>query len=253
MNSHFRDRLKRGDLCIGTFLTLSCPEIAELCAEAGFDWVFIDLEHTPLDVRDVQTMIPRLGNECGCLVRVSSREEGSIKKVLDTGVDGIVVPHIETRGETSDVVRQCLYPPDGNRGVGISRAQKYGLGFGDYVEHANDRILVIPQVESITGVRNIEDIARVPGISAVFVGPYDLSGSIGMLGRVESPEVQQSINRVGCACYGAGIPAGIFGVDVEAVEPYIEQGFTLIGLGMDTLFLGRSFCHALERLRGPSS
>ena len=249
MNSDFRRRLRKGELCVGTFLTLSSPEVAEICAEAGFDWVFIDLEHTTLDVKDVQAVLQAVQDDCACVVRVPSKDEGLMKRVLDAGADGIVVPHVNTPEETETIVRQCLYPPDGERSVGISRAQKFGLGFKEYMAGANTEILVIPQVEHVEGVRRIDDIVRVPGISAVFIGPYDLSGSMDMLGQVKSQEVQSHIDKVRQACLDAGLPVGIFGVDVDSVLPYIEKGFTLIAVGMDSLFLGRSFRDALERLR----
>ncbi|MBN1223504.1 MAG: 2,4-dihydroxyhept-2-ene-1,7-dioic acid aldolase [Candidatus Aminicenantes bacterium] len=249
MNSDFQRRLKQGELCIGTFMTLPCPEIAEICAGAGFDWILIDLEHTTLDVKDVQSVLQAVHADCACIVRVPSKDEALIKKVLDTGIAGIVVPHVNTPEEASWIVQHCLYPPEGKRSVGISRAHKYGLRFKEYVAGANSRILVIPQVEHIEGIRRIEDIVRVPGISAVFIGPYDLSGSMGLLGQVKSTEVQVQIDKVRQVCCDVGLPVGIFGIDVDSILPYIEQGFTLIVMGMDSLFLGRSIRSALERVR----
>jgi len=244
----FRQKIKQNKLCIGTFLTLPCPEIAEICAEAGMDWVLVDLEHTTLDVKDVQSILQVINRKCACIVRVPSKEETTIKRVLDTGVDGIMVPHVNTAEETMSIVQACLYPPEGKRSVGIARAQKYGLGFKDYLDKSNEEILIIPQVEHIQGVDGIDEIAHVPGISAVFIGPYDLSGSMGMLGEVKSPQVQGNINKVFRSCSKAGIPVGIFCADVGSAFPYVEQGFILIALGLDSRFLIDSVRRVIDQL-----
>jgi len=248
VNSTFWQKLEQKELCIGTFLTLPCPEIAEICAEAGMDWVLVDLEHTTLDVKDVQRILQAINRKCGCIVRVPSNEEGTIKRVLDAGVDGIMVPHVNSADETTGIVQACLYPPEGKRSVGIARAQNYGLGFKDYLARANKEILVIPQVEHVEGLACIDDIVNVPGVSGVFIGPYDLSGSMGMLGKVKSPEVQEKIAKVRLSCSQAGLPVGIFCADLESAQSHIDQGFTLIVLGMDTRFLVDSVRRVIDQL-----
>lgn len=248
VNSSFRQKLGQKELCIGTFITLPCPEIAEICAEAGMDWILVDLEHTTLEVKDVQSILQAINRKCGCVVRVPSKEEATIKRVLDVGVDGIMVPHVNTVAETVSLVQGCLYPPAGKRSVGIARAQSYGLGFKDYLARANKEIAVIPQVEHVEGVSCIDDIVRVPGVSGVFIGPYDLSGSMGMLGQVKSAEVQKSIARVQHSCSKAGLPAGIFCPDIESARIQIERGFTLIALGMDSRFLVDSVRRVVDQL-----
>jgi len=245
----FRQRLKQGDLLIGTFITLPSSEIAEIFAETGYDWLFVDMEHTTLDVKDVQCILQAVGKKCSCIVRVPSNDETWLKKVLDAGADGVIIPHVNTADEVRQIVRTCLYPPDGSRSVGLSRAQKYGLQFEDYVKNANQTVAIIPQVEHIDGVQNIEEIVKVPGISAVFIGPYDLSGSLGKLGEVKDSQVQKSIASIKDACREAGLPVGIFSMDAEAVSSYIEQGFTLITVGMDILFIGDSSKETLRKLR----
>lgn len=249
MKQAFQQRLKQGDLLIGTFMTLPSPEIAEIFAEMGFDWLFVDMEHTTLDVKDVQRILQAAAEKCACIVRVPNKDEEWLKKVLDAGADGVIIPHVNTTNEVRHIVRTCLYPPDGSRSVGLSRAQKYGLQFEDYVEDANQTIAIIPQVEHIDGVRNIEEIVKVPGISAVFIGPYDLSGSLGKLGEIKDPQVQKSIANIKDACTEAGLPVGIFSMDADAASLYIEQGFTLITVGMDILFLGKSAEETLRELR----
>ncbi len=245
----FKRRLKQGDLLIGTFMTLPSPEIAEIIAEVGFDWLFVDMEHTTLDVKDVQRILQAVEGKCACIVRVPNKDEAWLKKVLDAGADGVIVPHVNTADEVRSIVRTCLYPPEGSRSVGLSRAQKYGLRFDEYVQKANRNIAIIPQVEHIEGVQNIEEIVKVPGISAIFIGPYDLSGSLGKLGETKDPEVQKCIAKIKDVCSEAGLPVGIFGMDADSVSPYIKKGYTLITAGMDILFLGESAKKSLQKLR----
>ncbi|HUU51391.1 MAG TPA: aldolase/citrate lyase family protein [Candidatus Heimdallarchaeota archaeon] len=249
MKESFRQRLKQGDLLIGTFMTLPSSEIAEIFAETGYDWLFVDMEHTTLDVKDVQCILQAVGKKCSCIVRVPSSDETWLKKVLDAGVDGVIIPHVNTADEVRRIVKTCLYPPEGSRSVGLARAQKYGLQFEDYVKNANQTVAIIPQIEHIDGVQNIEEIVKVPGISAIFIGPYDLSGSLGKLGEIHDPQVQKSIAKIYDSCTQAGLPVGIFSMDTEVASFYIEHGFTLITVGMDILFIGDSAKDTLRKLR----
>lgn len=248
MADSFRQRLKKGDLLIGTFITLPSPEIAEILADSGFDWLFIDMEHTSLDVQDVQRIVQALEDRFPCLVRVPANDEVWIKGVLDVGPAGLIVPHIHSAEQTTQLLQLSKYPPEGTRSVGISRAQGYGWNLPDYVPGANENLIVIPQVEHIKAVRRVKDIVKVPGVDAVFVGPYDLSGSMGKLGDVSDPEVLEQIRKVMNDCAVAGMPAGIFGVDVESVKPYVELGYNLLAVGSDTLLLGKSARDTLSAL-----
>ncbi len=234
---------------MGTILTLPSPEIAELLSQAGFNWLFIDMEHTSLGVKDVQRILQAVGKEFPCLVRVPAMDEAWIKKVLETGPAGIIVPHVNTPEEVEKILRWSKYPPKGTRSLGISRAQGYGLNLQEYMEKANETIAVVPQVEHIDAVENLESFVKVPGLSALFVGPYDLSGSVGKLGKVKDQEVQGMIQKVQTICSKAGIVTGIFGVDAEAVKPYIHIGYTLVAVGTDTSYISKSVQQALYSLR----
>ena len=249
-NETFLDKLRRKDLLIGTALTLSSPEVAEILSESGFDWLFIDTEHTTLDVDDIQVILGVVREPCHCIVRAPANDEVWIKKLLDTGVEGIIIPLVNTAEEARKVVRLCKYPPLGARSVGMSRAQKYGMNFAEYVEHANERVAVIIQIEHRDAVDNIDSILAVPGIDAVFVGPYDLSGSMGKIGKVRDQDVLNSISRVRSACSSSGMPIGIFGFDAEAANEYIKQGFTLVTVGMDTVYLWKSAHAVLDAIHG---
>jgi 2-keto-3-deoxy-L-rhamnonate aldolase RhmA len=248
MAHQFRTRLINGELLIGTLVTLSCPEVTELLAGAGFDWLFIDAEHSPLEARDMQALLQGAGPGTPCLVRVAASEQVPIKKALDIGAAGIIAPQVNSPKQAEAVVRFAKYAPQGARGVGIGRAHGYGLRFQEYVDRANQDVAVVVQAEHIDAVENIEVIVSVPGIDGVLVGPYDLSACLGRLGQVEHPDVTAAIDHVTRACHGAGVGLGIFGVSPDAVRPYIQKGYTLIAVGGDTVMLGRAAKNVLAEL-----
>jgi 2-keto-3-deoxy-L-rhamnonate aldolase RhmA len=249
LNELFLNRVTKGELLLGTILTLPSPEVAEVLSRSGFDWLFVDMEHTQLDVQHVQRILQAVGKDYPCLVRVPSMDEGWIKKVLDAGPAGIIVPHVNTPEQVKRILSWSKYPPEGERSAGISRAQDYGLNLEDYMEKANRSLVIVPQMEHKEAVDNIEAIAAVAGLSVLFVGPYDLSGSIGKLGKVDDPEVWKMIETVRSTCAKAGLACGIFGVDAAAVKPYIEVGYSLIAIGTDMAYLSRSVAQTLLSLR----
>jgi len=233
MEAEFRKRLAKRERLIGTLLTLPSPEIAEICAEAGFDWLFLDMEHGLLDIKDVQRIIQAVGKRCACLVRIPENEEMWVKKTLDTGATGIIMPHINTAEEAARVVRWGQYPPKGCRSVGIARAQGYGANLLESIEMANKNNIFVVQAEHIEAVRNIEAILRVGGIGAAFIGPYDLSASMGRLGKLEDKGVKEAIMTIRNACDRTGIPSGIFARTTEAGRQALADGHSLICCGLD--------------------
>jgi 2-dehydro-3-deoxyglucarate aldolase/4-hydroxy-2-oxoheptanedioate aldolase len=241
--------MRNGDLLLGTILTLPSPETAELLSQAGFDWLFVDMEHTSLGVKDVQRILQAVGKEFPCLVRVPVMDKTWIKKVLESGPAGIIVPHVNAPEDADKILRWSKYPPEGTRSVGISRAQGYGMNLQDYMTKANQTLVVLPQVEHIEAVKNLESFVKIPGLSAIFVGPYDLSGSVGKLGKVEDPEVQGMIQEVHAVCSNAGMVTGIFGGDAEEVKSYIDIGYSLVAVGTDTSYLSKSVQDTLRSLR----
>lgn len=247
--SSFKTRLRDRELFIGTLVTLSSPDVAEIMSRVGFDYLWIDLEHTPLDFVHAQRMVQAVGGRCPCLVRIPENKEVWIKKALDTGCDGIVVPQVRSAAEAEAVVRWSLYPPEGERSVGVSRAHRYGMGFQEYVEKANDELVIVLQVEHVEGVQSVGSIVEVEGIDAILVGPFDLSGSLGVLGQIDHPDVGTAIEAVTRHCEGAGVTLGIFAVDAAYARDAIAQGFSLIALGMDAFYLWQSAKAALEEAR----
>jgi len=246
---NFTQRLRQNDLLLGTMLTLPSPELAEIISSCGYDWLFMDGEHGNLSTLDWQRMLQAVAGRSAAIIRVATNSEREIKKILDIGADGIIAPQVNTADEARHVVACCKYPPQGIRGVGLARAQGYGRSFADYMETANDSIAVIVQAEHIDAVNNIEQIVEVDGIDAVFIGPYDLSASMGLMGQVDHPEVVEAIDRVGRACQQRDIPLGYFGTTAESVQDYVRKGYHLICAGTDAGFVTSGAEETLEKLR----
>ncbi len=249
MKSGFRKRVASGGQLIGTIVTLEAPSVAERLAEAGFDWLFLDGEHAPLDAARMQAILQAVGGRCPCLIRIPSINEVWVNQALDVGADGVIVPRIRCAEEAVRVVDWCRYPPEGARSVGVGRAQGYGARFGEYMARANEDIAVVLQIEHADAIEALEDIAAVNGVDALFVGPYDLSASLGVSGDVDNSRVSTAIDRVAEVCRQVGLTAGIFGIDADAVMPWAAKGFTLIAVGIDTVFLGSAAEAALKALR----
>ena len=249
MNSNFRDGLRNGDVLIGTLITMPLPEIAEIMVEVGFDWLFVDTEHAPFNAKDALKILQTAGNRCPCVVRIPANHEVWIKKALDIGADGIIAPQVNSAEEAERIVRLCKYPPEGVRSVGIGRAHKYGLGFKDYVEKANDKVAVILQAENTNALKNISEIVRVPGIDAIFIGPYDLSASMGKMGNVTDADVCKAIATIAECGKNAGLSMGIFVDEAETAEAFIQQGFTLIAVSTDGLHMALGAKETLNSLK----
>ena len=249
MANDFRARLKRRDPLLGTMVTLASAASAEVLGSLGFDWLFIDGEHGPLETRELTQILQAVSHKTACIVRVPEAAEVPIKKVLDLGAHGIIVPQVNTAEQAANVVRSARYAPEGARGVGLARAYGYGVTFREHVAAANREIAVIVQAEHVRAVENIEAIVRVPGVDAVLLGPYDLSASLGKMGEIDHPDVVAAIGRVTDACHAASMPLGYFGVTAAAVQPYAARGYTLLVAGVDTLYLASGGKAMLEELR----
>lgn len=244
----FAHRLRAGRRLIGSLLSLKSPEIAETLAGLGYDWLFLDAEHGAFLPHDTQAVL-QAAAPCPCIIRVPAADEIWVKKALDIGAAGIIVPQVNSVEEAVNILRWAKYSPEGSRGVGIGRAHKYGIEFEETITNANENTAVILQAESKQAIDNIDEILKVKGIDAILIGPYDLSASLGKIGQVTDPEVVDAINHIHNACQKANVQTGIFGVSAEAVKPYMEKGFNLITVGVDTVFLSKSASEALNDLR----
>jgi 2-keto-3-deoxy-L-rhamnonate aldolase RhmA len=253
MTETFRTRLLRGDRLVGTILSLPAPELAEIASQAGLDWLFLDMEHGSLDPAAVVRLIQAVREPCAAVVRVPENEDMWMKKALDAGAAGLIIPHVNTAAEAARAVHWSKYPPEGGRSVGFSRANRYGAAFQEHVETANQETSVIVQVEHIDAVRNIAEILSVPGVDAVFIGPYDLSASLGKSGRIQDPDVTEAVAVVRGACVRLKKPIGIFSADIETSRKALAEGYTLICSGIDIGLFARSAGEIVRALASPAA
>lgn len=249
MDHNFREQLLEGKRLVGTMVTLNSPEVVEILVRAGFDWLFIDAEHSPLDAGALQRLLQAAGSNFPCVIRLADHAEISIKRALDIGAAGIIVPQVNTAKQAEKIVGYAKYSPLGNRGVGLARAHGYGFDFNDYLDRANDSTAIIVQAEHVQAVENIREIVNVKGIDAVLVGPYDLSSSLDKLGQVTDPAVTASIDQVSEVCSEQGMRLGIFGMSADAVETYAERGYTLLAVGVDTVFLALAAKRTADKVK----
>jgi 2-dehydro-3-deoxyglucarate aldolase/4-hydroxy-2-oxoheptanedioate aldolase len=240
---------KSKEALLGTIFSLGSSDVAEIISLAGFDWVLIDMEHSTLSLDAVQSALQAAGEKIIKIVRVPGNDEIWIKRVLDTGCDGILVPMVKSAGEAELAVASARYPVTGNRSVGVTRAHGYGSDFAGYVERANREIIVMIQVEHIEAVNNIDSILAVKGIDAVFIGPYDLSSSMGLMGQTDHPDVKAAIEIVKNKCRKAGLPWGIFGASPEAVAGHKQDGCRYLLCGIDSAVLMNSYSEMVKKLK----
>lgn len=250
MKTSFIEKIKNQAPIIGTLVTLEAPEVTEMLSLCGFDWLFIDMEHGTLSTTATQHIIQAIKGDCSALVRVPENSAVWIKKALDTGCDGIIVPLVNTPDAARQAVAAAKYPPKGARSVGIGRAHEYGMSFAEYVASANDRVALIIQIEHIEAVNNLDSILEVNGIDGVLIGPYDLSGSMNMLGNVASEQVQAAISKIKQQCQKKSIPVGIFVLKPEAVKKEIDDGCKFIAVGIDASYLWNAAKNALSVVKG---
>ena len=243
--SKIKDKLNSGKVSIGSWMSMAHPSIAEILAMAGYDWVVIETEHTAIDVSEVLRLIIAIEQRGSIpLVRLAWNDPIQAKAVLDSGAAGIIVPMVNTKAEAELAVKMTKYPPMGFRGVGLARAQGYGVDFDEYVNCANADTLLLLQIEHIDAVNNIEEILSVPGIDGTYIGPYDLSMSLGIPGQLNHPDVIKAKNKVLEATLKKGLVAGIHCVHSDTAytdsKLAIQQGYRFIAIGTDILFLGNS-------------
>lgn len=238
---NLKSKLSNNELTIGTWVTISHPAVIEILSSAGFEWITLDIEHSAINIESVQNLLGHIqGNGMEGLVRVSKNEEVVIKRVMDAGADGVIVPMVKNRSEAEKAVSFVKYPPVGKRGVGLSRAQKYGTDFDGYKEWTNNEAVVIAQIEHIEAVNNLEDILKTEGIDGTIVGPYDLSASMGYPGEYNRDDVKEALDKVVKVTKEIKKPLGFHVVeaDYSELKQRIEEGYNFIAFSLDFFFLG---------------
>ena len=240
MNNSLRAALHADRPMFGSWIQFGHTGVAEVMARAGFDWLAIDLEHSTIDIATAATLIQVIDLAgCAPLVRLSDNDPTEAKRVMDAGAWGVIVPSVCSAAEAQRAVEAVKYPPEGRRGVGLGRAHAYGARFAEAVTECSESSVVVPMIEQKEGVERVEEILSVDGVDAVFIGPYDLSASYGVVGELDHPLVIDAMRRVVEAARARGKAAGIHVVHapVTQVTERLDDGFRFIAYGGDMLFL----------------
>jgi 2-keto-3-deoxy-L-rhamnonate aldolase RhmA len=240
---------------LGGWIQLGHGAIAEILGRAGFDWVCADLEHGDFDSASLAAVFRALeGTGAVPFARVQQNDTLQIRRVLDMGAAGVIVPLVDDSDAARRAVAAARYPPAGRRGFAYVRANAWGVDFDTYTATANRDVVVIVMIESRSAVENIDAILEVDGVDGVLVGPYDMSGSYGVIGQTSHPLVKNACRHVASACHAHGKSAGLHIVvpDEDRVRAALDDGFTFLALGMDTVFLTAGATQALVHtgLRG---
>lgn len=237
----FKERVRNGDVVLGTFLNLGSPLVAEVCALSGFDWLLVDLEHGAGGEEGfVGQLLAGAAHDVPVLVRVESAERIRVGHVLDLGAVGVMYPRLNTPDEVADAISHLWYPPQGDRGVATyNRARHFG-GDTRLSSDVNEELLCIVQIETSSALANVAGIAATPGVDALFVGPGDLSAALGCPGQLDAQVYLDALDDVIAAARGAGVAAGILVGDVDQVKGHIERGFSFVSVASDSALLRRA-------------
>jgi len=251
----FKSKLKRKQPLLGSWISLAHPAIPEIMAGCGFNFLVIDMEHSVIELDEAENLVRSIqGQGIPALVRVGEHNPNLIKRVMDTGATGIIAALVTTPEEAKAIVEAAKYPPQGTRGVGLARAQKYGQGFHSYKEWLKRESVVLVLIEHIRAIEDLEAILSVEGVDGSLIGPYDLSGSLGVPGEFDRPEVKKAIARYEEVCRRLRKPMGFHVVHPEAatVKKYIKKGYRILAVGVDTLYLAEKCKETMAKIRGRS-
>ncbi len=249
-----REKLKTGKPVIGSWINTGSPVVAELMAQTGFDFLAVDMEHSAVELPDVQVLFQAIrsgSHKCVPAVRLASPDYYQTKRLVDAGAQCVICPLVKTAEQVREVLSGVKYPPDGRRGLGFCRDNSYGLELQNRLAFANEEKTVCVQIEDIEAVRNIDGILAVPGLDAVFIGPYDLSASMGIAGELEHPELIEAKEKVLDACSRHNVAAGIHVIEPEPDQAVkaIEKGYQMIAFSLDITILSTICSAGLATIR----
>ena len=247
---NIRSKLQKGNYSIGSWIQLESPSSAEILGNSKYDWVAVDLEHGSISISQLPNIFRALElGETLPLARISEGIPNNCKRALDAGASGLIIPKIECKEQLEFLISASKWPPEGNRGVGFSRANLYGENFVNYKEEAI-KPLIVGMLETKLGLKNIKEILSVKGLDAVLIGPYDLSASLGLTGEISHPKVEEALNYILNCCIKFNIPAGVHIVNpsVKEIKNKIDKGYRFLAYSIDTVFLNLSCKNPLEDL-----
>ncbi|MFD1260607.1 4-hydroxy-2-oxoheptanedioate aldolase [Entomomonas asaccharolytica] len=253
--NHFKRRLQSGESIIGLWLGLANAYTAELAANADFDWLLLDGEHAPNDLRtlleQLQAIAPYASQP---VIRPRIGDTAIIKQLLDIGAQTLLIPMVDTAEQAAELVKAMHYPPKGIRGVGsaLARASRWNT-IPDYLHKAGDELCLLVQIETKAGLDNLDAIVNTEGVDGVFIGPADLSASLGHLGNPKHPEVQEAIEHALQRIKQAGKASGILMADKALAKRYIELGCNFVAVGTDTSIFMQSLKNLADEFKGKTS
>lgn len=249
----FKSALRQRQAQIGFWLNLANPYSAEICAGAGFDWLLIDAEHSPNDLRSILEQLHAISAYAShAVARIPVGETALIKQFLDLGVQSLLVPMVDTPEQAAALVRACRYPPDGIRGMAGTRAARWGR-YPHYGKEANAQICLLVQAETRLALTNLDAIIATEGVDGVFIGPADLSASLGHVGNSGHPEVQAVIEDAIARIIRGGKAAGILTPDNALARHYLGLGATFVAVGLDTQLLVRGTSALVAQFKGAAA
>jgi len=238
--SLLKEKMRSRKKVFGAWTSIGHPSITEIFARGGVDFIGIDIEHSTISQEQSQRIIAAAqAGGTKCLPRIASHNMEMIKRLLDSGADGIIVPMVQTLEEVNRLVSWVKYPPEGQRSFGISRGQGYGFDFEEYTSNWNEKSIIVVQIESVEGVNNIDSIIAVPHVDGAMIGPYDLSGSLGIPGQLEHPDIIEASRKVINACKRAEKACGtqLIEPDQARIAQSFKEGFSFVVLSSDIFVL----------------
>lgn len=247
--SRFRKKLAAGEAVVGLWVTLDAPSVTEIAVGLGLDWITIDAEHGHLDWSEITAHLRCVArSDTVALVRLAELNGGAIKRALDLGADGVVIPWVESTEQLREAIAFSKYPPEGKRGIGAERATAWGQAFVEHTRDANDEVLVVPILETVGGVAQAAALAKVEGSELFFFGPADLSASAGHRGEWEGPGVAKLVDDAKRTLVAAGKRCGVIAKDWADLHRRQREGFQMIGLGTDAGLLIRALRQGLSEI-----
>jgi 2-dehydro-3-deoxyglucarate aldolase len=243
MRNKLKSKLKKGKKTVGAWITIPHTDISESLSTLDFDWFVFDQEHSVLDEDISQKLMQAMKGEVTPLIRVAWNDPVIIKKALDTGTYGVIIPWVNSKNDAENAVRACKYPPEGIRGVCPRRTL---ILDSEYLKTVNDEILIIVQIETEEAVNNAEEILSVNGVDGFFIGPFDLSASMGIMGQIHHKRVKNAIDNVFEVGKKLGVISGIWQGAGMKVSERLNEGWQMVALGMDINFLMDGARQALE-------
>lgn len=252
LNKSLKQRIRNREFTLGSWITMTDPSVVEIMAAQGFDWLVVDMEHSAITLDIAQNLIRVIALfGASPLVRVGKNDATLIKRAMDVGAHGVIVPMVNSSEDARAAVEAVRYPPNGKRGAGLGRAQGYGFSFDDYLGWNRDESIVIVQVEHVDAVMNLNSILDVDGVDGFIVGPYDLSGSLGHPGEFDHPRVKEALQQVMAEAKRRNALAGFHVIppDAEEVMKKHQEGYRFVGVSLDTMYLGLMCRNAIEAIR----